>query len=742
MQPIRQRVLFIGIGVLCLLIIFNAALSYQQTRELKEAADWVAYSQKTLIAVEQLVSTVKDAETGQRGFLITDDPMFLEPYNDALANYEKRLDRIATLAEANPYQKESVSRLKGLAKARLDALARVLALRNDHGFDRARDAIRSGLGRDAMVNIRALAAEMEQHEGQLLEQRTQANRQVYRSNIVSGILVALLGLFGIGAFACLLRIHLNAQGKSAASIHEQRELLRATLASIGDAVIATDAQGHVTFLNPVAEHLTGASQDEATGKLLDDVFKIVNEETRKDVESPARRALREGKVVGLANHTVLISRDGTEWPIDDSAAPITTEAGKLSGAILVFREIKERKRQENELRVNIEALREANQRKDELMAELKDADRRKDEFLATLAHELRNPLSPLSNALQLWPSIENDHDELNRIRGMMERQIRQITRLINDLMDVSRISRGKIQLQKERIDLGTVISGAIESVQPLIDASGDRVTLALPAEPIFVEADVARLTQVFGNILHNAAKYAGRNGVIWVAADRQNGQVAVSIRDNGPGIPKNMLSQIFEMFKQVDQTTERSFGGLGIGLSLVKQLVELHGGTVEARSEGPGMGSEFIVTLPAQHSGQSSSTTHHVLHDVSSIPRHRILVVDDIEASATTLAMILKGKGQDVSTANDGESAIRQVLESKPDVVFLDISMPRMDGYEVARRLRRHDELKGLVLVALTGYGQDEDRRKAIEAGFNHHMVKPTSSEELTQLLLTLPHGD
>jgi K+-sensing histidine kinase KdpD len=229
-------------------------------------------------------------------------------------------------------------------------------------------------------------------------------------------------------------------------------------------------------------------------------------------------------------------------------------------------------------------------------------------------------------------------------------------------MDVSRISRGRIQLQKQRVDLRTVISEAIESVQPLIDAENHRVTVALPAEPLFVEGDVARLTQVFGNILHNAVKYAGRKGVIWIAAERKDGQAAISIRDNGPGISKHMLSQIFEMFQQVDKSSDRSFGGLGIGLSLVKQLVELHGGTVEAKSEGHGSGSEFIVTLPTAANGQSESTAHHTLQQVSTLPRHRILVVDDVEASAATLAMMLKGMGQEVSTVNDGESAIRQVL--------------------------------------------------------------------------------
>jgi len=215
----------------------------------------------------------------------------------------------------------------------------------------------------------------------------------------------------------------------------------------------------------------------------------------------------------------------------------------------------------------------------------------------------------------------------------------------------------------------------------------------------------------------------------------------VSIRDNGPGIPQHMLLHIFEMFRQVDEGSQRSFGGLGIGLSLVKQLVELHGGKVEARSEGPGSGSEFIVTLPAAPNDESKPSTGHMLQQVTNLPRHRILVVDDVEASAATLAMMLKGIGQEVSTAHDGESAIRQVLDSKPDIVFLDIAMPAMDGYEVARRLRAHDELKGILLVALTGYGQEEDRRKAVEAGFNQHMVKPASIEALQQLVATVPES-
>lgn len=373
---------------------------------------------------------------------------------------------------------------------------------------------------------------------------------------------------------------------------------------------------------------------------------------------------------------------------------------------------------------------------------LADGDRRKDEFLATLAHELRNPLTPISNALQLWPLIEEDRAEMDNIRAIMDRQVRQITRIIDDLMDVSRITRGKIELHKQSVDLSTLLQGAIEPIQPYIESCGQQVTVTLPTEPVFVDGDPARLAQVFGNLLNNATKYSGRNGVIWATASRRGDKALVSIRDNGPGIPQHMLSDIFEMFRQVDGTLSRSHGGLGIGLTLVKQLVELHGGTVEARSEGPGKGSEFIVTLPtfvAVGGRAQSDGTRHRSRQIHALPRRRILVVDDIQPAAQTLAMMLRGMGQEVAIVHDGPAAIDWALSHKPEAVFLDIAMPEMDGYEVARRLRGYSETATTVLVALTGYGQDSDRRRAFEAGFDHHMVKPPNLDALENVLLTVP---
>ncbi len=372
---------------------------------------------------------------------------------------------------------------------------------------------------------------------------------------------------------------------------------------------------------------------------------------------------------------------------------------------------------------------------------LVEADRRKDQFLATLAHELRNPLAPLSNALQLWPLVENDRYEMENLRELMHRQVQQMVRLIDDLLDVSRITRGKVELRKQPVNLKTVIETAVEATRPLIEACGHHLTVVVPEEPLVIEADVARLVQVIGNLLNNAAKYTEHGGHIWLTAEQDQQQAVIRVRDTGPGIPEAMLSQVFDIFVQVDSTLHRSHGGLGVGLTLCKTLVEMHGGTIEARSEGLGKGSEFLVRLPLAKPETITALVDKKLsvRRIDSLPVHRILVVDDVVASATTLAMMLKGLGQTVEALHDGPSALETAQTLKPDVAFLDIGMPGMDGYQLARALRDNADLKAIVLVALTGYGQEEDRRQAFEAGFDHHMVKPTSMDALQELLLTVP---
>jgi PAS domain S-box-containing protein len=781
--------------------------------------------------------------------------------------------------------------------------------------------------------------------------------------------------FSAYLFTCSLIIAFGVALRAArAREADSREVLRVTLRSIGDAVIATDVAGIVTYLNTAAETVTGWSENEAVGQPLDAIFRIVNEATREPVTNPAERALRDGVVVGLANHTVLIRRDGTECPIDDSAAPIRDDHGIVSGCVLIFRDVTaqrqlarekqtqlltarrlasivessevaivakrldgtieswnaaaerlfgyaaaeaigrhislvippERLAEEDDIiatlkagrpiehfetervrsdgrRVvvslsvspikddhgnvigaskiardvtrerhaeaernrlvtlienskdfigiygldavpifvnhaglemagldSIEAARrvtawdfffpedqarirdelfpaalqtghaetevrfrsfktgaarwmaykllalvdeagtksavgsvsqDITQRKDlendlrKLATELSDADKRKDEFLATLAHELRGPLAPLSNVLELWKR-SSSAELLSRARETMERQLGQMVRLVDDLLDLNRITRNRLELRKTRVELAAVLEHAVEACRPLIDGRGQKIAVTLPEPPCELYADPARLAQVFANLLNNSSKYTDLGGHILLSARRDGSAIVVSVRDTGIGIPSDKLAGVFDMFSQVDSALDRSQGGLGIGLSIVKRLVHMHGGTVEARSAGLGKGSEFVVRLPVAE--PSLPTPAAPAAESSSSHGRRILVVDDNADSAVSLATLLQLAGHHAIAAHDGVSAIETAEKHRPDVVLLDIGLPQMNGYEVCRRLRELPWGKDLVVIAVTGWGQGDERRTWQEAGFDAHLVKPARYDELTGLLSSL----
>jgi PAS domain S-box-containing protein len=494
------------------------------------------------------------------------------------------------------------------------------------------------------------------------------------------------------------------------ALNREKARLQATLTGIGDAVIATDADSRITLMNPVASNLTGWN-DEAIGRRLEEVFRIVDEATGRQVESPVARSLREGTIVGLANHTILIARDGTRRPIDDSAAPIRDESGTIVGVVMVFRDISNRKQAEESL---------------------KEADRRKDEFLATLAHELRNPLAPIRNAVQALMMKDSDDSDLRWCREVIDRQVRYMARLMDDLLDVSRITHGKLELRKERIDLASIVQGAVETSRPLIEERGQRLTVELPAEPVWLEADPVRLAQVFANLLNNAAKYSDHGRDIRLTCELRRAEVLVSVKDQGIGIAPDMLRKVFDMFSQSSSVMDRAQGGLGIGLSLVHGLVGLHGGGIEARSAGPGQGSEFVVRLPlAGPDVTARIETSTTKVEEAGMGRHRVLIVDDVKDSADSLAMVLKLMGQDARTAYDGEEAVVAAEKFKPDVVLLDLGMPGMNGYDACRTIRLQPWSKGMLLIAVTGWGQDGDRQRTREAGFDLHFVKPVNPVEL-----------
>jgi PAS domain S-box-containing protein len=503
---------------------------------------------------------------------------------------------------------------------------------------------------------------------------------------------------------------------------EHQERLRVTLTSIGEAVIATDCTGNIVLMNPVAESLTAWSLAEAAGQPLDAVFRIVNEETRQTAESPVARVLREGQIVGLANHTILVARDGTEWAIDDSGAPIRSDSGEMLGVVLVFREVTERRRMEADLR------RQA--------ADLVEADRRKNEFLAMLAHELRNPLAPIINSVHVLRGRGPHDPVVHRYGDVIERQARHLSRLVDDLLEVSRISRGLVTLRRETVDLRQAVEHALETSRPQMEGRGHRCDVQLPQEPLYVEGDAHRLAQVTANLLNNAAKYTPPGGLIRVVARREGHTAVLRVQDTGAGIGPELLPHVFDLFTQGDRSLARTEGGLGIGLSMVKMLVELHGGTVEARSEGPGQGSEFIVRVPAVEAHAAPSAQQ---PPPAGAGRLRVLIVEDNVDAAQTLAELLGTWGHEVRSVHTGGLATAAALEFRPEVVILDIGLPGMDGYEVAQRLRE----AGCVgpecsLVALTGYGSAEDRRRTREAGFDHHLTKPADPGEIDKLLRNL----
>ena len=365
---------------------------------------------------------------------------------------------------------------------------------------------------------------------------------------------------------------------------------------------------------------------------------------------------------------------------------------------------------------------------------LRLADQRKDEFLATLAHELRNPLAPIRNALEILRRVGDHPEKSRRARDMMERQVSQMVRLVDDLLDVSRITTGKLAVRKAVIDLRGPLRDAVEIARPYIDSRRHVLEVAIPNEPLTVEGDRTRLAQVFSNLLNNAAKYTPPGGRIAMAVAHDDREARVSIIDAGIGIDAESLSRIFDMFVQVDISLDRSTAGLGVGLTLARRLAELHGGTLEAASEGVGKGSTFLVRLPlstlhlddAQRDARDPGATH---------AERRVLLADDNQDFATSLADILLARGHDVRVARDGEEALRMAAEFRPEVAFLDIGMPKLHGYEVARRMRADPVLAACTLVAVTGWGQESDRLRSREAGFDRHLTKPVNPADIESIL-------
>ena len=553
-------------------------MAHRAIEQLSATSDAVLRAKEIELDYERLLSTLGDAETGQRGYLLTNDETYLQPYEAALRALEQRVNTVLAHLQGDGQSPESLKPLRDLVTQKLAELSRTVELNRAGEYAAALKLVRSDEGKNLMDNIRASVGQqvLAQHTRIAKLQETQLaalSTSVRTSLTVSALAIAL----------ALTLVYIVRRDSARVRTSENR--LAITLRSIGDAVIATDERGIVTMTNPVAETLTGWPLADAVGKPLDEIFRIVNEDTRARVESPVTKVLREGGIVGLANHTVLIRRDSHETAIEDSGAPILDDAGRTIGVVLVFRDATHERTAEKVLH---------------------DADRRKDEFLATLAHELRNPLAPIRQAAGTAAHAAATPDQVRWSLGVIQRQVKHMARLLDDLLDVSRITRGKLEVKPARVPLTTVVDAALEIAQPAINAGKHQLSVELPAEPLELDVDALRIAQVLGNLLTNAAKYTQSGGQIRLAAERAHDQVVIRVNDNGIGLASEDLSRIFEMFAQGAPTKDRPNSGLGIGLALSKALVELHGGTIEAKSAGAGQGSEFIVRLAAAKAAQSS----------------------------------------------------------------------------------------------------------------------------------------
>jgi PAS domain S-box-containing protein len=482
-------------------------------------------------------------------------------------------------------------------------------------------------------------------------------------------------------------------------------------------VVALDDDDRVIYMNAAAERAYGVTASVALGRPREVLFEeawLAPED--EGVFMDALQRADSSRYRSLHRKT-----GGHEVHVESAVSRLIGVDGVPMGLLHVIRDVTERERAD---------------------AALREADRRKDEFLATLAHELRNPLAPIRSSLQVM-RLSADPDAHRQARSMIERQVSQMVHLVDDLLDVGRITQGKVELRRQRIDLTRAIHAAIETSTPVIDASGHALDLRLPRDgAVMVDGDMTRLTQVVANLLNNAAKYTGAGGRITLSLSRETGDVGetavIAVQDSGIGIPAAMLPRVFEMFTQVDRAQERSQGGLGIGLALVQRLVEMHGGTVDAASEGKGRGSTFTIRLPALASRQDDALPAPLPVDMPvGAPRSgpRVLVVDDNPDGAESLALMLSLLGCDACIGRDGLEAVRLAESFRPDLILLDIGLPLIDGHEAGRRIRQADWSRGVTLVALTGWGQDEDRRKSREAGFDEHLVKPIELEALQRLV-------
>ncbi len=673
-------------------------------------------------SLNDLLSRYREAETGQRGYLLTGDSAYLAPYNNALALIPTQLADLDEKAGSGLLSQQNVDELRRLGDLKLDELKRTIDLERQPGGSSAAIAeVRTDIGKKYMDDIRDLIHRMilakEQQAATL--QLAAEHMSDFRTAAFGGTTVINL-LFLLWAFNRIRR-EILARQAAAQELAREQQLTAVTLASIGDGVIVTDADGRIAFLNRIAEQLTGWSTAESVNRPCEKIFNIINETTRQITESPIAKVLRTGLVQGLANHTLLIRKDGSEIPIDDSGAPIRGDDNVVHGVVLVFRDFSERKQYEKNLQ--------------QAKEEAETANIAKDNFLAVLSHELRTPLTPVLVTLTSWEQSDTLPAALRDDVQTLRRCVELEARLIDDLLDLTRIVRGKLALHLEEVDVHSLIQAVTGMYRSDLDKKAIQLSLSLTATDHFASADPGRLQQVFWNILKNAAKFTPHGGSIEIkSSNSSDGRLLIAFADTGAGMTPETIARIFKPFEQGSSEIVRRYGGLGLGLAISKAFVEAQNGTIEAVSPGPGHGSTFTLCLPASHSSTQTpcaAPDSPVRHD-----GHRqleILLVEDHDDTSRVLGRLLEGLGHRVRIADSVASAVA-AAKHPFDLLLSDIGLPDGSGIDLIQQLRQNGDLK-CPAVALTGFGMEEDLAKSHEAGFTEHLTKPVNFQRLQMVV-------
>lgn len=705
---------------MALVLVASIAATFIVGLQVLVARDKVQARDAILAQLQAILSEIQNAETGQRGYLLTAETRYLEPYEQAMANMPTQFAGLRELSAGGLVSDAEIQEIQGLTDRKFQEMAGTIQLVRNGQRETALNTVRGDSGKRIMDTIREKISSLRNRQEQA---RAEAHREdrvatTYRTLMfVGAALVNLAFLFW--AYHRIVR-EMSLQYVATLEIERQKEILAVTLASIGDAVIIADVQGSVTFLNAIAEQLTGWTAAEAGGQPCSKVFHIINEHSREPVDSPVDKVLASGMIVGLANHTLLIRKDGSELPIDDSGAPIREADGTVRGVVLVFRDFSAHKETER-LLVNAKE-------------EMEAASKAKDRFLATLSHELRTPLTPVLATLSAWQARHALPPILHPDLQLLRRNVELEARLIDDLLDITRIENGKLFLEKETVDA----HGLIEAVATLFRADcGARnisVSLKLQARHSFVEADSARLQQVFWNIIGNAVKFTGTGGDIEIVTTNPNPQtLRVDISDTGIGMSRETLASLFQRFEQGRLAPQRRAQGLGLGLSIARALVDSHGGTLEASSLGLDRGASFTVTLPARPAPADSSRESSPSAGRPAGRKLWILLLEDHEDTAVVMESVLRSMGHEVVTRPTVAEALHEVRKKSFDIILSDLGLPDGSGLDFIRTAR---EVTQVPAVALTGYGMAEDIEKCLAAGFTEHLTKPVDFERLEMTLV------